>query len=92
MLGKRSVGCCMMCDLDHSPPVNHTVDESPMQEWPDASIWAQLQWETLQQSDGNPNYTSPAYLANLGTSGAVVVSARGAIERLTTAWMLRCRT
>lgn len=35
-----------------------------MQEWPDECVWAQLQWER-HQHDGNPNYTSTAYLENL---------------------------
>lgn len=54
----------MKCDLAHSPPVNHTWMQVPMQEWPDERVWAQLQWER-QQSDGNSNYTSPDYLGNL---------------------------
>lgn len=54
----------MICDLSHSPPVNHTWMRVPMQEWPDECVWAQLQWER-QQHDGNPNYTSSTYLANL---------------------------
>ena len=54
----------MRCNLDHSPPVNHTGMEIPMYEWPDKCVWAQLQRERWQQ-DTYPGYTDTTYLANL---------------------------
>lgn len=54
----------MLCNFDHSPPVNHAGFWIQLYEWPDECVWAQLQYERWQH-DGNPNYTGAEYLANL---------------------------
>jgi hypothetical protein len=54
----------MRCNLDHSPPVNHTGLGIPMYEWPDECVWTQLKYERWQR-DRNPNYTNTMYLDNL---------------------------
>jgi hypothetical protein len=64
----------MACDFaepfNHSAPVHHGAVQRPSRDWPDACVWAQLQYERSQHGKDPGNYTSTAYLANLGTEWA----------------------